>query len=89
MMTTTLIETHKVFEGEQRKYRHFSETLDCDMVFSLFLPKQTDNKPTSLDLVAFGTDLHGRQLQPKRRIPKIRKPTPIGGCHAGYFTARN
>ncbi|MDB6354249.1 S-formylglutathione hydrolase [Trichococcus sp. K1Tr] len=47
-MTTTLIETHKVFEGEQRKYRHFSETLDCDMVFSLFLPKQTDNKPTSL-----------------------------------------
>jgi len=47
-MTTTLIETHKVFEGEQRKYRHYSETLDCDMVFSLFLPKQTDNKPTSL-----------------------------------------
>lgn len=47
-MTTTLIETHKVFGGEQRKYRHFSETLDCDMVFSLFLPKQTDNKPTSL-----------------------------------------
>lgn len=48
MMTTTLIETHKVFEGEQRKYRHFSETLDCDMVFSLFLPKQTGNTPTDL-----------------------------------------
>lgn len=47
-MTTTLIETHKVFDGEQRKYRHYSETLDCDMVFSLFLPKQTDNKPTDL-----------------------------------------
>nr|WP_319215155.1 S-formylglutathione hydrolase [uncultured Trichococcus sp.] len=47
-MTTTLIETHKVFAGEQRKYRHYSETLDCDMVFSLFLPKQTDNTPTDL-----------------------------------------
>ena len=47
-MTTTLIETHKVFEGEQRKYRHYSEILDCDMVFSLFLPKQTDNKTTAL-----------------------------------------
>jgi S-formylglutathione hydrolase len=45
-MTTTLIETHKAFGGEQRKYRHYSETLDCDMVFSLFLPQQTDNKPT-------------------------------------------
>lgn len=47
-MTTTLIETHKAFGGEQRKYRHYSETLDCDMVFSLFLPQQTDNKPTDL-----------------------------------------
>ena len=47
-MTTTLIETHKVFGGEQRKYRHYSEVLHCDMVFSLFLPKQTDNIPTAL-----------------------------------------
>lgn len=47
-MTVHLIETHKVFGGEQRKYRHYSEALDCDMVFSLFLPKQADNKPTSL-----------------------------------------
>jgi len=47
-MTVHVIETHKAFGGEQRKYRHHSETLDCDMVFSLFLPKQTDNKPTSL-----------------------------------------
>ncbi|PTQ85390.1 S-formylglutathione hydrolase [Trichococcus patagoniensis] len=47
-MTAQLIETHKVFEGEQRKYRHYSETLDCDMVFSLFLPKQTDNKSIPL-----------------------------------------
>ena len=47
-MTVSLIEMHKVFGGEQRKYSHYSETLDCDMVFSLFLPKQTDNKPTSL-----------------------------------------
>ena len=46
-MTTTLIETHKAFGGEQRKYRHYSETLDCDMVFSLFLPQQTDNKTTT------------------------------------------
>lgn len=47
-MTVSLIEMHKVFGGEQRKYSHYSETLDCDMVFSLFLPKQADNKPTSL-----------------------------------------
>jgi len=47
-MTVSLIEMHKVFGGEQRKYSHYSETLDCDMVFSLFLPKQADNKPTAL-----------------------------------------
>ncbi len=31
---------HAAFGGEQRRYRHRSGTLDCDMVFSLFLPPQ-------------------------------------------------
>ena len=47
-MTAQLIEMHKVFGGEQRKYSHYSETLDCDMVFSLFLPKTAESNPTAL-----------------------------------------
>lgn len=48
-MTVELIETHHSFGGEQRKYRHYSHILTCDMVFSLFLPKvTTDKTPISL-----------------------------------------
>lgn len=33
-----LIDQHRAFGGEQCRYRHRSEALGCDMVFSLFLP---------------------------------------------------
>ncbi len=33
-----LIANQRCFDGEQRRYRHRSETLQCDMVFSVFLP---------------------------------------------------
>lgn len=33
-----LIDSHKSFDGEQRRYRHTSETLKCDMTVSLFVP---------------------------------------------------
>ncbi|MCD1126847.1 S-formylglutathione hydrolase [Jinshanibacter sp. LJY008] len=33
-----LIEQHKVFDGNQRRYRHYSSTLGCAMTFSLFVP---------------------------------------------------
>lgn len=33
-----LIENHCSFGGEQRKYSHYSEVLQCDMTFSLYLP---------------------------------------------------
>lgn len=33
-----LIEQHKVFDGNQRRYRHHSSTLGCAMTFSLFIP---------------------------------------------------
>ncbi|MEX0732031.1 MAG: S-formylglutathione hydrolase [Aquisalimonadaceae bacterium] len=33
-----LLETHLAFGGEQRRYRHQSATLGCDMTLSVFLP---------------------------------------------------
>lgn len=37
-MNLKLIENHRSFGGEQRKYSHYSEVLQCDMTFSLYLP---------------------------------------------------
>ncbi|EDQ91404.1 uncharacterized protein MONBRDRAFT_15139 [Monosiga brevicollis MX1] len=36
----TTVESHRAFEGEVRRYRHRSDTLDCDMGFACFLPPQ-------------------------------------------------
>ncbi|AKJ42334.1 S-formylglutathione hydrolase yeiG [Pragia fontium] len=36
----TLLEQHKVFDGCQYRYRHYSTTLNCEMTFSLFLPNK-------------------------------------------------
>jgi len=36
------IASHRCFGGEQLRFRHRSETLDCEMVFSLFLPPQAE-----------------------------------------------
>ncbi|MFK7730251.1 MAG: S-formylglutathione hydrolase [Pseudomonadales bacterium] len=34
------ISTNKMFGGEQRRYQHRSETLNCDMQFAVYLPPQ-------------------------------------------------
>jgi S-formylglutathione hydrolase len=34
------IDNHRAFGGEQRRYRHRSETLHCDMTLSVFLPPE-------------------------------------------------
>ncbi|MHA7118680.1 S-formylglutathione hydrolase [Aerococcus urinaeequi] len=48
-MTVEMVETHRSFGGQQTKYRHHSEVLNCDMVFSLYLPEATsDKQKTSL-----------------------------------------
>ena len=36
------ISTNRCFGGQQRRYRHASETLNCDMTFSVFLPPQAE-----------------------------------------------
>ena len=43
-----LIEKHHSFGGEQCKYRHYSETLQCDMTFSIFLPSNKEEKKIPL-----------------------------------------
>jgi S-formylglutathione hydrolase len=40
-----LIDSHRCFGGEQRRYRHRAESLSCDMVFSVFLPPQAADGP--------------------------------------------
>jgi S-formylglutathione hydrolase len=39
------IASNKMFGGEQRRYKHKSETLSCDMHFSVYLPPQVSEGP--------------------------------------------
>ncbi|KAA9302489.1 MULTISPECIES: S-formylglutathione hydrolase [Aerococcus] len=43
-----LIESKKIFAGAQQRYQHQSEVLGCEMVFSLFLPKEAQDRPVPL-----------------------------------------
>lgn len=45
MIVTELIDNHISFDGEQRRYRHRSEVLGCDMVYSVYLPPQAKKGP--------------------------------------------
>lgn len=38
--TLNLLTSQRCFEGEQRRYQHRAASTSCDMVFSVFLPKQ-------------------------------------------------
>ncbi len=47
-MTLKLVEQKRSFGGEQRKYTHYSDALQCDMTFSIFLPSNTEEKEIPL-----------------------------------------
>lgn len=47
-MSLKLMEKHRSFGGEQRKYSHYSEVLQCDMTFSLYLPSNKEGKAIPL-----------------------------------------
>ncbi|MEF7612213.1 S-formylglutathione hydrolase [Enterococcus casseliflavus] len=46
-MNVEIVETHRLFGGEQKKYRHTSKSLNCEMTFSLFLPEDKKNQTTT------------------------------------------
>lgn len=50
-MSVELIETHRSFGGEQRKYRHFSQTMSVEMIFSLYLPDTSQGDAQELSLL--------------------------------------
>ncbi len=47
-MTLKLVEQKRSFGGEQRKYTHYSDALQCDMTFSIFLPSNKEHKEIPL-----------------------------------------
>lgn len=47
-MTLKELEKHFLFNGEQCKYRHYSEVLKCDMTFSIYLPLNKEKKKIPL-----------------------------------------
>ncbi|NGP46322.1 S-formylglutathione hydrolase [Bacillaceae bacterium SIJ1] len=47
-MSLNLIKKHHSFGGEQCKYRHYSEVLQCDMTFSIYLPSNEEEKKIPL-----------------------------------------
>ena len=42
---TELIDSHLCFGGEQQRYRHRSEVLGCEMVYSVYLPPRARQAP--------------------------------------------
>lgn len=51
-MTVKLVESHQSFGGQQKKYRHESTILKCEMTFSLFIPQETA-KQNAIPLIWF------------------------------------
>ncbi|WP_432352342.1 S-formylglutathione hydrolase [Sporosarcina sp. A2] len=47
-MSLKLIEQHFSFDGVQYKYSHYSEVLQCDMTFSIYLPSNKEKKEIPL-----------------------------------------
>ncbi|PIC63928.1 S-formylglutathione hydrolase [Sporosarcina sp. P13] len=47
-MSLKCIEQRRSFGGEQCKYNHYSEVLQCDMTFSIYLPSNKENKEIPL-----------------------------------------
>lgn len=47
-MSLKLMEKHFSFGGEQCKYSHYSEVLQCDMTFSIYLPSNKEEKKIPL-----------------------------------------
>ncbi|RID88438.1 S-formylglutathione hydrolase [Peribacillus asahii] len=47
-MSLKLIEKHRSFDGEQCKYTHYSESLQCEMTFSIYLPSNKEMKKIPL-----------------------------------------
>lgn len=47
-MSLKCISQNRSFGGEQFKYSHYSEVLQCDMNFSIYLPSNEDNKKIPL-----------------------------------------
>ena len=47
-MQVEMIQNIKSFNGEQRKYQHNSEMLQCTMTFSLYLPHNPEKKELPL-----------------------------------------
>lgn len=43
-----IIDKSRCFEGEQIKYTHYSESLKCDMNFSVYLPENKSNEKIAL-----------------------------------------
>lgn len=46
--TIEIIEKNYCFEGEQFRIKHYSQTLSCDMIFSIYLPPQASIKKVPL-----------------------------------------
>jgi S-formylglutathione hydrolase len=38
------IAANRCFDGWQRRYRHYSATLRCEMVFAVYLPPQAERQ---------------------------------------------
>lgn len=49
-MSTTieLLEEHRMFEGWQQRYRHFSSSLQSSTTFSIYLPPPRDDNPPAV-----------------------------------------
>jgi S-formylglutathione hydrolase len=47
-MTISLLSQNRSFAGWHKRYQHFSESLQCEMIFSIYLPPQAENEPVSV-----------------------------------------
>ncbi len=53
-----LIEQHASSGGWQNVYRHYSQSLNCEMNFGVYLPSQSSNRKTAGTILVVGPDLY-------------------------------
>lgn len=51
MSELTLVSDVLCFGGHQQQYKHYSDTLNCEMQFSIFLPPNAKNAPSIIPVV--------------------------------------
>lgn len=78
MANLILCEENRIFDGIQRRYQHFSTTLNCTMHFTLFLPPNYPKKATPLIWCLAGLSCNDQNFAIKSGAQRVAAQAGLG-----------